>query len=237
MREYPQGDLAAQVLGYVGEVPKEDSARLAKRAYYEPGDQIGHAGVEAVFESVLRGRPRRETIEVDPTGRQVGAPVKIEPGAVGKNVYLTIDANVQRAAEKSLAEGIARRCGHFRTSDVKTRFANFKAPAGAVVVLDASDGSVVALARATRRIRRRLGRRDQPDQDFDAITNPASNYPLLNRATQGQYAPGSTFKLVTSLAMTHDGDPRHRRLLHRRRQGRDRRFDVPQRQATRCSAR
>ena len=77
VREYPQGDLAAQVLGYVGEVPREDSAKLAKRGY-EPGDEIGIAGAESAFERELRGRPRRETIEVDPTGRQVGEPVKID---------------------------------------------------------------------------------------------------------------------------------------------------------------
>ena len=118
VREYPQGDLAAQVLGYVGEVPKEDSARLQKRGY-EPGDQIGLAGAEAAFETELRGTPRRETIEVDPTGRQVGEPVKIRHGQGRRQtVYLTIDAKVQRAAEKALAEGILGARG-LQNKDVK----------------------------------------------------------------------------------------------------------------------
>jgi penicillin-binding protein 2 len=202
VREYPQGDLAAQVLGYVGEVPKEDSARLAKR-HYEPGDQIGLAGAESAFETDLRGLPRRETIEVDPTGRQVGEPVKIRPGKVGKTVYLTIDAKVQRAAEKALAEGILGARGLQNMDLAPSGLVNFTAPAGAVVVLDAKDGSVVALAsNPTYPPSGWVG--GISNQDFAAINDPASNYPLVNRATQGQYAPGSTFKLVTSLAMTND---------------------------------
>ena len=59
--------------------------------------------------SALEGKPRRETIEVDPTGRQVGDPVKVDPGSVGNNVYLTIDSKVQRVAETSLAQGYPRR--------------------------------------------------------------------------------------------------------------------------------
>jgi penicillin-binding protein 2 len=201
VREYPQGDLAAQVLGYIGEVPKEDSEQLAKRGY-EPGDQIGLAGVESAFEKTLRGLPRVETIEVDPTGRQVGEPVKIVQGEVGKNVYLTIDAKVQRAAEKALAEGILGARG-LQNNDIKTSLAYFTAPAGAVVVLDATDGSVVALA-SNPTYAPSVWVGGISNQDFAAISGEASNNPLLNRATQGLYAPGSTFKLVTSLAMTND---------------------------------
>jgi penicillin-binding protein 2 len=201
VREYPQGDLAAQVLGYVGEVPKEDSARLAKR-HYEPGDQIGLAGAESAFESELRGVPRRETIEVDPTGRQVGEPVKIERGKVGKTVFLTIDSKVQRAAEKALAEGILGARG-LQNRDIKTGLSYFTAPAGAVVVLDAKDGSVVALA-SNPTYSPSVWVGGISNKDFAALSNEASNNPLLNRATQGLYAPGSTFKLVSSLAMTND---------------------------------
>src|SRR5438477_8710617 len=81
-------------------------ARLEKRGY-QPGDSIGQAGVEAVFESALRGRPRRETVLVNPQGRQVGSPVDVQRGTVGDNVYLTIDSKVQKVAEESLAQGIA----------------------------------------------------------------------------------------------------------------------------------
>lgn len=201
VREYPKGNLAAQVLGYVGEVPSEDVARLEKLSY-EPGDDIGLAGAESAFESDLRGKPRRETIEVDPTGRQVGGPVKVEQGSVGHSVYLTIDSEVQRVAEDSLAQGIAG-AKDLQNPDIETGYVKFAAPAGAVVVLDANDGSLVALA-------------SNPTYDpsvwvggisktnYALLTNPFGSFPLVDRATQGLYAPGSTFKLVTSLAMTND---------------------------------
>ena len=145
VRQYPQGDLAAQLLGYVGEVPANELASLKKKGY-EIGDEIGRAGAEAAFESVLRGRPRRETIEVDPRGQQVGAPVDVVNGAVGANVYLTIDSKVQRAAEDSLKQGIESARTLQNVNVKQFRYETLKAPAGAAVVLDTSDGSVAAMA-------------------------------------------------------------------------------------------
>jgi penicillin-binding protein 2 len=203
VRSYPQGSLAAQLLGYVGEIPEEDMKRLAERGY-QPGDSIGQAGVEAVFESVLRGRPRRETVLVNPQGRQVGSPIDVEPGTVGHDVQLTIDANVQRAAEESLAQGIAA----VRTVQNNDRrdegFFTYRAPAGAAIVLDATDGSVVADASfPTYPLDWWVG--GISEDHYAQISGDSSDYPMINRATQGAYAPGSTFKLVTSLAMTKYG--------------------------------
>ncbi len=203
VRSYPQGSLAAQLLGYVGEIPEEDMKLLEERGY-EPGDSIGQAGVEAVFESVLRGRPRRETVLVNPQGRQVGSPIDVDPGTVGHNVQLTIDANVQRAAEESLAQGIAA----VRTVQNDDRrdegFFTYRAPAGAAIVLDATDGSVVADASfPTYPLDWWVG--GISEDHYAQISGDSSDYPMINRATQGAYAPGSTFKLVTSLAMTQYG--------------------------------
>jgi penicillin-binding protein 2 len=204
VRFYPEGsELAAQLLGYVGEVPEEDMTRLEERGY-QPGDSIGQAGIEAVFESVLRGRPRRETVLVNPQGRQVGSPVDIEPGAVGDNVWLTIDSKVQKVAQQSLEQGILA----IRTIQNRDRrdegFFTFRAPAGSAVVLDASTGEVVADASyPTYPLSYWVGGISQ--DNYDTITSPYSGLPMINRATQGEYAPGSTFKLVTSLAMTRFG--------------------------------
>jgi penicillin-binding protein 2 len=203
VRHYPQGRLAAHLLGYVGEISEEQLERRRDDGYVE-GDTIGRAGVERAYESVLRGEPRRERLEVDPTGRPVGPPLDVEPGRVGDDLHLTIDATWQRAAEESLWQGIdaARRV---QNEDRRDRYETLRAPAGAVVVLDVRDGSVAAMA-------------SYPDYDpaqfVDGISqvewadlndNPDRHKPLLNRATQGQYAPGSTFKLVTSLAMVRHG--------------------------------
>lgn len=201
VREYPQGNLAAQVLGYVGEVPSAELAKLKDRGY-QPGDDIGLAGAEAAFESVLRGRPRSETIEVDPTGRQVGPPVKVDPGTVGNDVYLTIDSNVQRVAETSLAQGIAS-ARTLSNPDIKTAEVKFTAPAGAVVVLDANNGSVIALAsNPTYDPSVWIGGISK--RNYAILSNPLGNFPFVDRATQGLYAPGSTFKLVSSLAMAQN---------------------------------
>ena len=210
VRTYPQGALGAQVLGYVGEVPADQLAKL-KNEGYQPGDQIGRAGAEAAFERELRGVPRQETIEVDPSGQQVGGAVKVRPGSAGKTVYLTIDSKVQRVAETSLAQGIlsARR---LQNHNVKDHYETLKAPAGAVVVLNADNGSVVADASfPTYPPSWWVG--GISSANYDALTDPGTDphtscsdrphaCPLLDRATQGLYAPGSTFKLITSLAMT-----------------------------------
>jgi len=203
VRSYPQGDLAAQVLGYVGEINASQLAQK-KKFGYQPGDEIGEAGAEAAFESVLRGKPRRETIEVGPDGQQVGGPVSVEPGSAGDNVYLTIDANVQRAAETSLADGILS-ARHLQDTNVAAQgYATLKAPAGAVVVLDAENGTVAALASyPTYPLNWWVG--GMSTAHYALLNSPASNDPLLDRATQGLYAPGSTFKLVTALAMAQDG--------------------------------
>jgi penicillin-binding protein 2 len=208
VREYPAARqlrhelLAAQVLGYVGEIGPDQLKRL-KRQGYQPGDLIGREGVEAAYERWLRGDPQVETVQVDPTGKQVGPPLSVHRGAVGHDVYLTIDAEVQRAAERALLAGIMR-ARTLKDSTITDRYATLQAPAGAVVVLDARDGSVVAMASSPAFPPSKwAGGIDEAD--FAALNDPASHYPLVNRATQGQYAPGSTFKLVTALAQTRYG--------------------------------
>ena len=152
---------------------------------------------------MLRGKPRRETIEVDPTGRQVGDPVTIDARTVGQQRATSRSTRRCSASPRSRSpQGIlsARRLQN--TDRANERLRDFKAPAGAVVVLDADNGSVVADASYPTYPPELVGRRDQPRSTTRRSPRTASDNPLLNRATQGQYAPGSTFKLVTSLAMT-----------------------------------
>ena len=205
VRAYPtldDGEDAAQVLGYVGEVDATELANL-KKLGYQPGDEVGQAGAEAAFESVLRGKPRREAIEVDPAGQQVGSPVSVDPGSVGDNVYLTINAGVQRAAETSLEQGILS-ARLLQDVNVKDHYATLKAPAGAAIVLNADTGAVVADASyPTYPPGWWVG--GISAAHWDILNNPFGDNPQLNRATEGQYAPGSTFKLVTALAMTKYG--------------------------------
>ncbi len=211
VREYPvatelgQPTLAAQVLGYVGEIDPQQLKTLRRKGY-QPGDLIGRDGIEAAYESVLRGRPNVESVQIDPRGKPVGPGTVVQQGSVGDDVYLTIDAQLQLAAERALQAGIDQaRKEQNKNPEVTARgYENLNAPGGAVIVLDVHDGSVLAMASNPAFAPEKwVGGIKQAD--FDALNNPAFHYPLVNRATQGQYAPGSTFKLVSSLAMNRYG--------------------------------
>lgn len=205
VRKYPYDGLASQVLGYLGEVDSLDAKQfkaLQKRGY-QPGDLIGRDGVESAYESVLRGKPTRETVQVDPTGKQIGPPISVQPGSVGDNVKLTLDIDWQRAAENALAQGIAAAHTKQDTADTTT-YKTLQATGGAVVVLNVHDGSVAAMASyPTYPLSWWIG--GISSDKFSLLTNPGANTPLLNRATEGQYAPGSTFKLVPAIALNQYG--------------------------------
>jgi penicillin-binding protein 2 len=202
VRHYPQGQLGAHLLGYVGEI-SDDQLESRRDDGYLEGETIGKDGAERAFESDLRGTPRRERVEVDPTGQPVGPALDVEPGTIGNDVFLTIDANWQAATELALAQGIESARGQQNENMADKRYETLKAPGGAVVAMDVTDGSITSMA-------------SYPNYDVsqfvDGISqaewstlNDHPDKPLVNRATQGQYSPGSTFKLVTSVAMTRYG--------------------------------
>jgi penicillin-binding protein 2 len=197
-RIYPNGTLAAHVLGTVGEINDKELA-AHKNDGYRAGETIGKSGAELTYEADLRGTAQIEKLEVDSTGR-VQRSLGNQPAVQGHDVRLSIDIDIQRLAEESLAQGIdlARKSTDFLTGKP------FLAPGGSAVVLDPTDGSLLAMA-------------SNPTYDpnefingisvkrFSELNDPANNYPLNNRAIQGLYAPGSTFKLATSIAALKDG--------------------------------
>jgi len=192
LRSYTYGALAAQILGYVGEISPEELARL-RRAGYRPGDRIGKTGVEAAFDTYLRGRPGLAQIRVDSLGRpQSALELRQEPRA-GYALRLTLDVRLQRAAEEALRYGI----------QLAHQNKHWAANGGAIVALDPRDGAVLALASApTFKPSVFVGRTDPrklaPLLDEEAARR--ANYPGLNRAIAGLYPPGSTWKPVTALA-------------------------------------
>ena len=180
VRRYPHGRLAAHVLGLLGAPGPGHAGRR------------GASGVEAAYDRLLAGRPGDVRIEVDSAGRPVGrrAGRAAVPGA---EVRLTLDLDVQAAAEQALAGGMAAaRAG-------SPGAAGTAAPGGAVVALDVGDGSVLALASAPAFDPAALAGRI-PTATWAALHDPAAHEPLTDRALQGLYAPGSTFKPVTALA-------------------------------------
>ena len=201
VRAYPNGPVAANLIGYVSEVNADELETHEKEGYRE-GDLIGKDGVEQTFESVLRGRPRKLEVEVDSRGRVVRT-IEERKAVPGKDVKLTLDLDIQRMAEQSLAEGMegARR---IQDENEKQRLQYYRAGAGAVVALDPNDGSVVAMASNPTYDPRQFASGITPEE-FQQLNRPESNFPLVNRAVQGLYAPGSTFKPFTALAGLQTG--------------------------------
>jgi penicillin-binding protein 2 len=206
VRRYPYGSLAANVLGYVSRISdvelkeKQGGAIPTRRVPkpYQADSEIGKTGIEAAYEDFLRGTPGIERIEVDAQNNPVRV-LSETPPIPGDDIQLTIDIDAQRSAETALAQELAIRRG-------KTEGGNhLAAPAGSVVALNPNGGGVIAMATYPT-----YNPADFVNgissAEYAALTqNGDANNPLINRATQGQYAPGSTFKLITATAALEHG--------------------------------
>ncbi len=185
VRTYVDPLVFGHVLGYVGPLDDADLMRLRSRGY-QPGEVVGKVGVEAGLESLLRGTNGWADVEVDARGRTVKT-IAMQPAVAGHSVYLTIDASLQRSAAQALAAGLQR--------DGKT--------AGASVVVDPQSGEVLALV-SLPGYDTNLFTHGISQKDYDRLLKDPDR-PLLNRAIAGQYAPGSTFKMVTATAGLQEG--------------------------------
>jgi penicillin-binding protein 2 len=197
LREYPHGKLAAHVLGYVGEI-SPDELKTSRFHGLQQGDLVGKAGVELTYDRFLRGRDGVQDFEVNAAGRVIRSLGGRQP-VPGLDLRLSIDLDVQKQAEASLADGMRLA----RSLPDSKRGGNYPAPAATAVVLDPDDGSLLALASLPefdpRKFVGGISRRD-----FAAYSKDPDN-PLLNRAVQSAYPPGSTWKPVTALAaLDHD---------------------------------
>ncbi len=192
VRRYPQGTLAAHLVGYTAQISPDEIA-LRKNDDYQEDDKIGKTGVEQAFEYELRGKPELQKIEVDSQNRIVKVS-EARAAVPGHDVVLTVDLDVQRIAETALQQGMegARKVQNL---DQKARFETFKGTGGAVVVLDARTGSVVSLASSPTYDPNTFATGVVPA----GILDPANNFPLIDRA-MNPYAPGSTFKAVSAIA-------------------------------------
>ena len=172
-RLYPLDGFAAQLIGYVGEV-SEEMLNDPRYAVYEPGDVVGRSGVEAAYDGILRGVDGSQDVAVDSHGREIGR-LGIEPAQPGKDLRLTIDLDIQRAAENALGDHN-----------------------GAVIAMDPHTGEILALVSRPIFDPNEFAVRITRDEWSRLVTDP--NHPLMDKAIQAQLAPGSTFKIIMSLA-------------------------------------
>jgi penicillin-binding protein 2 len=188
LRRYEQGPIAAQILGYESEITAE---QLNERqgGTLAPGDRIGQTGIEAAYDSYLRGQPGLGRVYVDALGRVTSERQFSQMPESGDSLRLTIDDELQRTAEEALAFGV--RLAHDN--------GEWAANGGALVAMDVKTGEILALAsNPTFDPSVYVGTVDE--KDLKALADKSANFPTLNRAIDGTYPPGSTFKPITALA-------------------------------------
>jgi penicillin-binding protein 2 len=202
VREYPYGPVAAHLLGYVGTANQEEldaAVALEVDKPYEPGDEIGKSGIEAVHEQVLRGTPEIRRVEINARGDVVGTVEVIQEGQPGDDVVLTLDVDVQYLAEQLVAAELE--AARARPPDGNNPPST--APAGSMVVIDPNSGGLIAAASNPGFDPRELVfgvSRAQADFLFRSESRP-----FVNRATSGEYPAASTFKPFVALAALDAG--------------------------------
>ncbi|MEU6808116.1 penicillin-binding protein 2 [Streptomyces sp. NPDC046831] len=202
VRRYPSPGKAntGQVLGYLSPVTDEEIQKAKDTdSPFLRSDMVGRSGLERQYDKELRGKAGVTRYEVDNLGRVIGK-AESDPAQAGSHLVTSIDARVQRVAEYELDRAMKVARQQFD----KITGTNYKADSGAVVVMEAKTGRVVAMASAPTY---------DPNvwvggisaKDYKKLTGKNSDYPLLNRAIQGQSAPGSTFKVVSTAAAVEAG--------------------------------
>jgi penicillin-binding protein 2 len=193
IRTYTSGSLASHILGYIGNINEDEYRELKER--YDRNDVIGRTGVESLFEDYLKGEDGEKQIDMAVDGTTTAEYVSKEAEA-GSSVVLTIDANLQRITEEVLKKNIQKiASGGFSQ--------RFDTKAGSAVVMKIDTGEILAMA-------------SYPDFEPEKFVGGISqtdwkeyrdneSKPLLNRAIQSQYAPGSIFKMVTAVAGLESG--------------------------------
>ena len=180
VRTFHYGDLAANTIGYIGSITRKQ-LEDDKEGVYEGGDLIGKRGIERLREKDLRGEKGKSSTEVNARGFEQRELKSLDP-LPGNDLQLTIDADLQQAAEQFMEIG---------------------EKSGAVVVLEVNTGRVLAAASApTIHLEEFIGGISQ--SNWDALLNNPK-HPLLNKSIQAAYPPGSTYKIVTALAGLAEG--------------------------------
>ena len=193
IRKYTSGSLASHILGYASQINQEEYE--TRKGTYSQNDIIGKTGIEAMFEEYLKGKNGTKQIDMNVDGTTTAEYISQEAVA-GSDIVLTIDANLQKVTEDALAANIQKiSSGGFGQA--------YDAKAGACVVMNVNNGEILAMASYP----------DYNPEDFvggisqEAWNNYANNTakPLVNKAIQNSYSPGSTFKMVTAIAGLESG--------------------------------
>ncbi len=186
-RRYPNGTLLAHALGYVGEIsPKQLDSDEFKNRGLKPGDVIGKSGLEAAYDEQLRGVSGYRKVLVDSRGRVKSELEVVQPQS-GQDLITTIDIDLQRAAEEQLAKSNTKR--------------------GTIIAMDPNNGEVLAMASAPGFDPNVFVMQNVDSKSRETLAKyyTDTERPLLNRAIQGRYHPGSTWKIPEAVAALQQG--------------------------------
>ena len=193
IREYTSGSLASHILGYASQISSEEYA--TRKDTYSQNDIIGKTGIEYVFEEYLKGKNGTRQIDMAVDGTTTAEYIA-EEAIEGSDIVLTIDANLQKVTEDALAANIQKiASGGFGQ--------RFDTNAGACVVMNVNSGEILAMASYPTY--------NPADFVGGISTENWNNYnnntahPLVNKAVQNSYSPGSTFKMITAIAGLESG--------------------------------
>jgi penicillin-binding protein 2 len=181
LREYPHHQIGAHLFGTVGEVTKEQLKDQRYRGV-KLGDRVGQAGIEYQYDRFLRGRDGASRVQVDALGRLKGE-LSVRQPQQGRQLRLSVDMDIQQAGQAALAGGTGR---------------------GAFVVMNVHNGEVVALG-SQPSFDPNIFSKVIKQSDYKRLSDPNNGAPLSNRAIQGLYPTGSTFKLITATAALQGG--------------------------------
>lgn len=214
VRYYPNGSLAAHILGYMGSISDSEYDSYVKEKGYSADDLIGKDGIEATMEDKLRGTDGVKTIQVNSSGDYISTISETEPQS-GKNVYLTIDMDLQELAEETLEKMIkavqtgSAFKGKYGTSST---IASKNCGSGALVAIEVETGDVLAMASYPdydpNIFAEGISYKDWASVQSTNPREPLAPTPLYNVATRASVQPGSIFKPITSTAALEAGlDP------------------------------
>lgn len=192
VRQYPTGALTTQVVGYMGPIPEAEAAALREQGYNPAFDRIGYAGVEFFLEDILSGERGRELREVDVAGEVVKVISQV-PATPGQNVRLTLDTQLQQAAETALRN---------RITLVNASEGRIRTQSGVVIAMNPRTGEVLALVSWPTYDNERFARAIDYRYYLEVLND--SQKPLINHAISSLYPPGSVWKLITAAGVLEE---------------------------------
>lgn len=192
VREYPTGALTAHIVGYMGPIGPEEAERLRELGYDPAFDRVGYDGIERYMESELSGSRGSILREVDVVGAEIQQ-VNVVPPQAGNSVVLTIDVELQAAAQQALIDGIQK---------LNSDYNQVMSETGVVIALNPNTGEILALVSYPSYDNSRFARAIDGEYYLEVLNDPLN--PLVNHTSGSLYPPGSAWKLITAAAVLEE---------------------------------